>query len=123
MLDIFLVTARPETMPAFIQGLSGDPEARLRQINSSREAVAAVRDSAPHLVVIDSELPDAPPLDLVQQLLFINAMVNTAVISPLTDSEFHEFWEGLGILSNLPMAPDAADAASLLLKLRKVLGL
>ena len=59
----------------------------------------------------------------MQQLLFINAMVNTAVISPLSDSDFHEFSEGLGILKNLPMAPDADDAASLVLKLRQILGL
>ncbi len=123
MLDIFLVTARPEAMPALIQGLSSDKEVRLKQVNSGGAALAAVRNAAPHLVIIDSELPDSSPLDLVQQLLFINAMVNTAVISPLSDSDFHEFSEGLGILKNLPMAPDAGDAASLLLKLRQILGL
>ena len=123
MLDIFLVTARPETMPAFIQGLSSDKEVRLKQVNSGLEAVAAVRTAAPHLVVIDSDLPDSSPLDLVQQLLILNAMVNTAVISPLSDSEFHEYSEGLGILKSLPMAPAAGDAASLLRQLRQVLGL
>jgi DNA-binding NarL/FixJ family response regulator len=123
MLDIFLVTARPEAMPAFIQGLSSDTEVRLKQFNSGGAALDAVRNAAPHLVIVDAELPDSSPLDLVQQLLFINAMVNTAVISPLSDSDFHEFSEGLGILKNLPIAPDAGDAASLLLKLRQILGL
>jgi DNA-binding response OmpR family regulator len=123
MLDIVLVTARPQTMPAFIQGLSSDKEVRLKQVNSSLEALAAVRTAAPHLVVIDSDLPDSSPLDLVQRLLILNAMVNTAVISPLSESEFHEYSEGLGILQSLPLAPDAGDAASLLRQLRQILGL
>ena len=123
MLDIVLVTARPQTMPAFIQGLSSDKEVRLKQVTSGLEALAAVRTAAPHLVVIDSDLPDSSPLDLIQQLLILNAMVNTAVISPLSDSEFHEYSEGLGILKSLPLAPDADDAAVLLRQLRQVLGL
>jgi DNA-binding response OmpR family regulator len=123
MLDIFLVTARPEAMPEFIQALSSDKDVRLKQFGSGKEAVAAVQAAAPHLVIIDSELPDTVPLGLVQKLLMTNAMVNTAVISPLSEEEFHEQSEGLGIMQNLPMVPDAGDAALLLQKLRQIMGL
>ena len=83
---------------------------------------AAVRTSPPHLVIIDANLPDTPPLELVQKLLMVNAMVNTAVISPLAEEEFHEASEGLGVLCRLPLEPGTAEAADLLRKLRKLLG-
>lgn len=47
----------------------------------------------------------------------INAMVNTAVVSPLSDEEFHEASEGLGILVRLPLEPGADEACELLRRL------
>jgi DNA-binding response OmpR family regulator len=123
MLDIILATARPEALPAFVEALSSDTEVNLKRFHSGTEALAAVRAACPHLVVVDSDLPDTDPLGLVQKLLMINAMVNTAVISPLAEEEFHENSEGLGVLCRLPVEPGSGDAANLLRKLRKVLGL
>ncbi len=125
MLNIILASSRPEAMPAFVEALSSDARVRLKQVYSGAEALAAVRAAAPHLVIIDSELPDSAsaPLDLVQKLLLLNAMVNTAVISPLSEDQFHEQSEGFGVLSRLPITPDAGDAATLLLKLQQILNL
>lgn len=123
MLHLVLATSRPESLQAFAAALSSDPEVRLEQVDSGSAALLAVSASAPHLVIIDTDLPDFPSLDLVQKLLMVNAMVNTAVVSPLTEADFHEASEGLGILSRLPLEPDAGEAPGLLQKLRKVLGL
>ena len=49
-------------------------------------------------------------------------MVNTAVVSPLSDEEFHEASEGLGILGRLSTDPGMSEASELLHKLRAVLG-
>jgi DNA-binding NarL/FixJ family response regulator len=89
---------------------------------SGAEALEAARTAAPQLVIIDADLPDTAPFDLVQKLLMVNAMVNTAVVSPLSDEEFHEASEGLGILGRLPNEPGMSDAGELLHKLRTVLG-
>jgi DNA-binding NarL/FixJ family response regulator len=121
MLRILVATARPEIMHPFSEALSADPRVRLQHVVSGAEALDAVRASAPDLVVIDLDLPDFKPLDLVSQLLMVNAMVNTAVVSPLSESEFHEASEGLGVLGGLPVEPGRSDAADLLEKLRKVL--
>ena len=123
MLNIILATARPEGMAAFVEALSSDTGVHLKRVYSGTEALAAVRAACPHLVVVDSDLPDIDPLGLVQKLLMVNAMINTAVISPLTEEEFHEASEGLGVLSRLPVEPGPSDAAVLLHKLRRVLGL
>jgi DNA-binding response OmpR family regulator len=123
MLNIILASARPKAMPDFIRGLSADAGVQLQQVHSGTEALAEVRAAAPQLVIIDQELPDTAPLALVQELLTINAMVNTAVLSSLSEAEFHEQSEGLGIMTSLPPAPNSGDAIALLQKLRQLLGL
>jgi DNA-binding NarL/FixJ family response regulator len=123
MLNILLTTARPEVLRSFTEALSSDPEVRLEQVASAADALKAVRTSSPHLAVIDFELPDARPLDLVSELLMIDAMVSTAVMSLLSEEEFHEVSEGLGVLARLPAEPETGDAAELLGKLRGIIGL
>jgi DNA-binding response OmpR family regulator len=122
MLRILLVSARQETMHSFAEGLALDPEVHLEQVSSGADALSAVRSTPPHLAILDSELPDTGPLGLVSELLKVNAMVNTAVVSPLSDQDFHEASEGLGILTRLPLMPANSDAAELLRKLRQILG-
>ncbi len=123
MLHIVLATARPEAMQAFAEALSSNPAVNLQRASSGAEALAAARTAAPHLVIIDAVLPDMAPFDLVQKLLMVNAMVNTAVVSSLSDEEFHEVSEGLGILGRLPGEPGGSEAGELLHKLKKVLGI
>jgi len=122
MLHIVLATARPNAMQAFTAALSSNPEVNLTRVISGVEALEAARTTGPHLVIIDADLPDTAPLELVRKLLMANAMVNTAVFSPLSDEEFHEASEGLGILGRLPKEPGMSDAGELLHKLRTVLG-
>jgi CheY-like chemotaxis protein len=122
MLHLVLTTARPEAMQAFAAALASDPAVNLQFVISGAEALEVARTTAPLLVIIDADLPDMGPLDLVQKLLIVNAMVNTAVVSPLSDEEFHEASEGLGILGRLPHDPGMRDAGEMLHKLRTVLG-
>jgi DNA-binding NarL/FixJ family response regulator len=122
MLRIVIATTRLKAWQAFAAALSANPEVHLDHVVSGAEAMEAARTAAPHLLIIDAELPDLAPLDLVQKLLMINAMVNSAVVSPLSDEEFHEASEGLGILGRLPNEPGGSDAGELLHKLRTVLG-
>ena len=121
-MRILVATTRPEIMELFSDALTSDPEVHLQHVVSGADALLAVRTASPDLVVIDLDLPDFKALDLVSQLLMVNAMVNTAVLSPLSEAEFHEASEGLGILGRLPVKPGRGDAVDLLERLRRVLG-
>lgn len=123
MLDILLVTPRLRELTSFTQTLASDPNVRFESVATGANALEAIHARPPHLAVIDLGLPDAHPMDLVQKMLTVNAMVNTAVVSPLSEEEFHEASEGLGVLGRLPLDPGRDDAESLLIKLRKILGL
>jgi DNA-binding NarL/FixJ family response regulator len=122
MLKIVLATSRPRDWQRFAAALSKESDVHLTSAASGAAALEAVKTSAPHLVVIDAGLPDASPLELVKKLLLVNAMVNTAVVSPLGEAEFHEASEGLGVLSRLPQEPGPGEAGELLHKLKAILG-
>lgn len=84
---------------------------------SAREAAKA---GDMHMAVVDHELPDGAPRDFVAELMTINAMINTAMASPMSDEEFHEWSEGLGVLHRLPLAPGAEDAKAVVEKLQSL---
>lgn len=122
MLHIVLFSDMPDRMRSFAEGLSADPEVRLDRATSEAEVLGLVRDKKPHLVVFDSGASEADSLELVRKTISVNAMVNTVVVSSLSENDFHEKSEGLGILCALPPRPGAGEAAVLLRKLRAVLG-
>ncbi len=122
MLHILLVTPRLDSWQGFTDALAANPGVRLEHAASGAAALEAVGRAAPQLAIIDNVLPDISPLDLVRKLLMANALINTAVVSDLTDDQFHEASEGLGILGRLPVHPGRDEAADLLGKLKAVLG-
>ena len=122
MVDILLVTARGESLRPFVEGLSRDPGVRLDIVSSGAEALGVVQTQAPQLLIVDSTSERLDSFDLVRRIIGVNAMVNTAVASPLSEEDFHETGEGLGILCRLPADPGPEDSKALLQKLRNLLG-
>lgn len=121
MLRIVLATVRRKEMYPFVEALNSFGEVFLAQAASGAEALNMTRLDSPHLVIIDDDLPDIDSLDLARELLVVNAMVNSAICSDLSEEEFHQASEGLGVLSRLPLTPVGADAAPLLQKLKNIL--
>lgn len=122
MPHIVFVTQRAKEVHDFTEALYATPGVCLDRIGSGAAALDRLRTTSPHLVIVDASLPDTAPLELVKRLIAADAMVNTAVVSPLSDAEFHEAGEGLGILARLPEPPGAEDARDLVRRLNSVLG-
>ncbi len=122
MLKILLVSARLETLGSFHDYLSGQPEVSLQMAGTGAEAMQQVRSGSPQLVIIDHQLPDSSPAELVTDLLMTDAMINTAVVSPMSEEEFHESYEGLGIMARVPLMPTEKEARNLLNTLGNILG-
>ena len=123
MYKIVIVTSRKGDFGKFGEALkSAEKDISLQWVHSGAEALAVASEAIPELLVIDETLEDMDGLTLVRKLLGINAMINTALVSPLSSSEFHEATEGLGILNNLPIVPGEADAQDTLTRLVEVVG-
>jgi len=123
MLNIILVSSSEKTLVPFVKALSSDQDIKLDMFDTGAAVLTQVRHQAPHLVIIDDHLDDMATLDLVSELLKLNAMINIAMVSTLDEEAFHEATEGLGLLPRLPSPPEAADASTLLTRLRALPGL
>lgn len=117
MNKALLVTASPGAFAPFSSALTSEGFS-LARADSGDAALAAVGREAPDLVIIDDQLRDVSAMELIKRIVEANAFVNTAVVTSLGEDEFHEAYEGLGVLDHLPPRPGLAEAQGLARKLK-----
>lgn len=98
-------------------------QAEISWAASGKETLAEAGGIQPLLVVIDEDLPDMTGIEIVRELLKTNAMINTALVSPLSEEDFHEFSEGLGVLLQLPATPGENEAGKIVSSLKGIFAL
>ena len=119
-MKIAMLTAREHTLAAFRAGLEGRG-ARIEYFRDDWDFLQAARQRTWDLVLVDGLYRPFHPV--LEQLLELNASLNTAVLTDLDADRFHEAGEGLGILCALPAQPSASDVDPLLARLRAIGGL
>lgn len=112
-MRILIATSRPADFTDFLAALLRKG-AETSLVPTGQAALVQAKSQAPTLMVVDENLPDSDPFVLVAKLLEINAAILTAVVSRLSAEDFHEAGEGLGIVTELPRHPSAADADTVL---------
>jgi DNA-binding response OmpR family regulator len=75
------------------------------------------------LVIIDGNLPGENARDLVERVIMQAPMTNCVATSALSSEDFHETFEGLGVLMQLPLKPNDQDAQKLVTHLNKILAM
>ncbi|HEB70190.1 MAG TPA: response regulator [Desulfobulbus sp.] len=123
MYTLLLVSSRMGDLSDFTATISAPPDITLHQVDSRKDALRMVREQNPHLVIIDQEIRDNNPLELVMELLAVNAMINTAMITSMDADEWHEKSEGLGMMPPISDSPTEKEALALLEAFRKMPGL
>lgn len=113
MKTIVVVSPEVEKWVAFTDALGRQCQMDVVQARTGEEAIAVVQEKKPVAVVIDQDLIDMSGIDLVRQLLHVNAFINVAMVSDQDEDAFHEETEGLGILMQLKPFPDGQAAAKL----------
>jgi two-component SAPR family response regulator len=103
-----------------LAGLQCHPEIELLPVETGAAGLLLLKGKKIDLVIVDEQLDDMSGIAFVKQLVKINPLVNTAVVSALTAEEFHEATEGLGVLMQLPIEPREKDAETLLTTLEKI---
>lgn len=119
-MNILLATPRPEELKDFITGLEqGSCHPVLAE--NGKKTLDLLSTEKPVLVIVDDCLPDYESLTLVREIVMHNPMINTALITAMGDTEFHEKSEGLGVFMRLPRKPDTQDAVELIQTLKKII--
>lgn len=120
MARILLVSVKEDNLSDLANGLSTAEDVDLHRAESGTSALRSAARLSPRLVVIDEEIGDMAPLDLVVGLLELDATIATAVLSEMPPEEFHEASEGLGVMAQLPPQAGREHVAQLLQKLKAV---
>ena len=123
MLRLLLVSNNMEPLAEFNSALQKDNDIELIYANSGETALKMIKDNAIDLVISDEELGDMSGLAFISKLILVNPMLNCVAVSSLSEKDFHEASEGLGLMNHLPVNPGADDAEELLKNLRRIKGL
>lgn len=122
MIQAMLVSASKESF-SNLESAFAENNVGAIWAESGNKALSMISERVFDLIIADETLPDMTGLDLAKKLIFKNPMLNLAVVSALSSHDFHEAGEGLGILMQLPPAPEKSDAEKLLAHLNKILTL
>ncbi len=122
-MTILLVAKDISRFAVLIDGLRQGQEADVVSAADGKAGLEGLKTTSIDLVIVDARLDDMTGIDFVKQVVKVNPLVNTVVVSDLSAEDFHEATEGLGVLLQLPRQPQAGDAERLLAVLAKIAGL
>lgn len=118
-MHVVILTDRKESLLEFAQGLGGDVE----WSTDSDNILSRAKTPPWQLVVVDAMMPGMKYKTFLMDLLRVNAMLNTVVITDMDEEAFHEDSEGLGVLCTVPENPGRENGIKAMDRLRLLLGL
>jgi DNA-binding response OmpR family regulator len=114
MWRVLVVTESPPKFTDFARALREEGQVECVWAENPEIAPEMGAGQRPHLVVMDETVGGMSALEWVKRLLAVDAFLNTAVVSALDESDFHEAGEGLGVALRLSPNPGDADARKVL---------
>ena len=122
MENLLLVSSDKTPLSDLASALEKDKDVDVSWAKSGLEALKSVSASAFDLVITDEILADMTGFELASKLLSVNPMIHCVSVTTLSQKEYHEKSEGLGLMDPLPDQPGEKDAERLLQDLRRIKG-
>jgi len=119
-LIVLLLAKEMARFSALRTGLQHRRELEIVSAATGVDGFLLLKDRKINLVIVDQQLGDIDGISFVKQLVKINPLINTAIVSDLAAEDFHEATEGLGVLMQLPKEPQEKDGDTLLTILEKI---
>ena len=119
MTHILLASQKKDIFKA-LESVFNENEMSFEWTGSAHDTIARVSENKIDLVITDETLPDMAGRKLVEAIIFKNPMIDCVVLSGLTHDEFHEAYEGLGVLMQFPLEPDKTSALKLLEHMNRI---
>ena len=122
MYRLLLIGLDSDNFTGMIDALQEHDSVALASAATGASTLADLMEKPADLAVAAEQLTDMTGLEFAARLVAQNPMVNCALVSSLDEADFHEASEGLGVLAQLPLEPDASSAESLVEKLNAITG-
>jgi len=113
MIHVLLV-GRERTVFKELETAFSDIKITTDWTDSAQNALSLLSEKEFNLFITEEHLPDTTGRDLIEKVLFKNAMMDSVVLSALSHEDFHETYEGLGVLMQFPVVPGKKQARDLL---------
>jgi CheY-like chemotaxis protein len=123
MLKLLLASKNIDGFSDFIGALKENGGNEVLCSGSGEEALNMLKQKSFDLVIADEEIKDMSGLELAKKLIYASPMTNCVAVSSLSEEDFHEASEGLGLMTHLPLNPGRAEAENLLKNLKQIKGL
>jgi DNA-binding response OmpR family regulator len=114
MPQLLIVTNDTDKFSEIVKQLSTESKCQIHWANSVNAARIAITEAPVDLLIIDEAVDGTAGFDIARDVISVNAMINLALVSPLSPQDFHAAGEGLGIMVQLSPSPGKEDADKLL---------
>lgn len=123
MIEVVLVESANNPLDNLAALLTEAGDTHIKRINAMEEARKALVNQAFDVAVISDNLDGMDGIDFIKEIVKMNPMANCALISDLSEKQFHEATEGLGVLMQIPSNTQEKHVIDLLQQIRRVLQL
>ena len=114
MPKILLVADRTDAFDELAAALENEKSVDIEWAHEENAALEKAAAESPDLVIVDDYIGQRSSLEWIRRLMRINAFIQTAAVSRLPHEAFHEAYEGLGVMAQLPPRPGEAEGVKLL---------
>jgi DNA-binding NarL/FixJ family response regulator len=118
-MHVVILTDRKESLLEFAQGLGGDAE----WATAADDVLSRAKTPPWQLVVVDALMAGMQYKTFLIDLLRVNAMLSTVVVTDMDEDAFHEDSEGLGVICAVPKNPGREHGIKAMDRLCLLLGL
>jgi len=123
MLKLLLVSNKIESFSGFVLPLEENGDNEVLIAESGERALKIIKENVIDLVITDEDVGDMSGLVFAKRLISVSPLTNCVAVSSLSEKDFHETSEGLGLMNHLPANPGRSDAEKLLITLKRIKGL
>lgn len=122
MADILLATRDKTRFSRMIDSFESNGY-KVNTAESGSSALSEIERGSHRLLIADEELPDMGGKTLVEKTVDLNPMMDCVAVSTLSEEEFHEAFEGMGVLMQFPPDPGESEVGNLMTHLDKIASL
>ncbi|MBU1194426.1 MAG: response regulator [Proteobacteria bacterium] len=113
MTQILLISPEKDIFKA-VENCFSENQIATAWTDTAAKALLMLSDGKFDLIILHEHLQDMNGRQLVEAIITQNAMLNCVVLSELSKEDFHEAYEGLGVLMQFSLTPTHDNARALI---------